>query len=571
MFVLGADACAGLKMTTIDVAKFGAVPDDGKSDTAALLAAVAECGRQPRSILQFPKGQYDLFADEAGAGNHVFALNRLSDVTIDGGGSTLMFHGYKGAFGISGCKNLTIRNLTIDYARPPFSVGRVIAVGDTSFDVEIEPKYPITGKEGCGAYMQWDPEAGHAARNAVEEYYMPGVPTELVKPRVLRVNAGRKPRIGEGACVIVRHAVYGPGAFYAGDCTGLTVQNCSVYTCPGMAFVAGNCTNVTVKGLKCVPRPGSGYPMSATADGIHCSGNRGLIRIEDCEFDGMGDDAANIKTGLYVKVTEKVDDHTVLAVHNLKMVDSPTPGDQMEFAHHPEMVTYAKASVDSVEVLDDGVQKIRFKEPLPADLKIGDFLGNASRVAKVRIKNVAVRNNRARGFLLQNRDVVVENCKFANCTIGGVWVLSEVFYFCESITSRDVIVRNCAFDNCGYWSSPGALGVFVYTGPDDYAASPGAHRNIIFEGNTVRGADNSGIFVNGVEGVTLKGNTVEQVCRYSQSKHGNRAIYISAARNVTLEHNTCKAADQGPYCTSVFETGPGCDKASIKLAGNNGF
>jgi parallel beta-helix repeat protein len=243
----------------------------------------------------------------------------------------------------------------------------------------------------------------------------------------------------------------------------------------------------------------------------------------------------------------------------------------MEVSHHPDMVTYATALVESVEVLKDGVQKMCFKDPLPAELKIGDFLGNSTSVAKVRIKNCQVRNNRARGFLIQNRDVVVENCRFTGCTMGGVWVLTEVFHFCESITSRDVIVRNCTFDNCGYWQGSGVLAAFVHTGPDDYSSVPGAHERIVFEGNTIRGTDNSGIFVNGADGVTLRNNTIEEACRDPRSKHGGAAIYLSGCRNVTLDRNTCEPAAQGPGCKKVFETGPGVERDTIKLTGNTGF
>lgn len=569
--LLGGGATAVVKVKTVNAATFGAIAGDGRGDRAAVLAAIEECRKSAPCVLKFPKGRYDFFVEEVDRGNHYFALDKLSGVTIDGGGSTFMFHGYKGAFTASNCRNLTIRNLTIDYSRPPFSLGRVVAVNGRSFDAEVEPKYPITGKEGVGAWMAYDPEAGRPKRNGPEEYYS-CTSTELVKPQVMRVNLNHDiTNLKPGMWLILRHAVYGPGAFHAASCTDFTIDKVNVYTAPGMACVAGRCQNVTVKGLRCVPRPGSGYPMSVTADGLHFSGNTGLITVENCEFEGMGDDAANIKTGLYARVIEKIDDRTILTTHNLKLVDPPARGDTMEISHHPGMVTYATAVAESAELASEGVQKIRFKDMLPVDLKTGDFLGNATRVAKVRIRNCQVRNNRARGFLLQNRDVVVEDCKFTGCTMGGVWVLTEVFHFCESITSRDVIVRNCTFDNCGYWQASGVLAAFVHTGPDDYALVPGAHTNILFEGNTIRGTDNCGIFVNGVDGVTLRNNTVEQACREPRSKHGAFGIYVSASSNVKLEKNTCRAARQGPGCKQALQIGPGADRDTMKLAGNTGF
>jgi hypothetical protein len=308
-----------------------------------------------------------------------------------------------------------------------------------------------------------------------------------------------------------------------------------------------------------------------TADGLHFGGNRGLITIERCEFVGMGDDAANIKTGLYLGVTQKVDDHTVLAVHNLKMWDLPSPGDKEEIAHRSDLAPYATLTTESAEQLADGVHKIRFKEPLPGNLEMGDLLGNATRVAKVRIKNCEVRNNRARGFLIQNRDVIVEGCKFTNCSIGGVWVLTECYYFYEAIGSRDVIIRNNTFENCGYWPGPCVLGAYGSTGWDSFSSVPGVQKNIVLEGNIIRGADNSGILAAGVDGLTIRNNTIEQVCRKPSHKHGNAAIYVMGSRKVNVSGNKAELAEQGPGCKSAFELGPGVGKDTVSVEGNVGF
>lgn len=558
------------KVTTIEVGNFGAVAGDGKSDTAAVMAAIEECRKHKPALLKFAKGQYDFFSeDRPKGGGSVFHLSGLDGVTIDGGGSTFMFHGYPGAFAFGDCRNVTVKNIIIDYVRPPFSLGDVIAVDGKSFDVAVDKDYPITGTEGVGAFMTYDRAAMHPAGPGYEEYSS-CTSTELVKPQVMRVHLNHDATIKPGTCVLLRHAVYGPGACYVSSCTDFAIDNFTVHTTPGMAFVAGNSTNVTVRRLRVVPRPGSGWPMSATADGMHFSGCKGLIDIEGCEFQGMGDDAANIKSGLYMKVTEKLDDHTVLAQHNLKMWDPPSPGDKMEFARCTDLASYATLTVESVEKLGDG-GKIRYKEPLPANMEIGDLMGNATRVAKVRIRNCEVRSNRARGFLLQNRDVVVENCKFTNCTMGGIWVLTECFYFYESIGSRDVVVRNCTFDNCGYWGGTCVLGAFVQIGPDDFPTVPGCHRNITLEGNVIRGADNRGIIISGVDGAVVRNNTIENVCRRPTVKSGAAAIYVTGSRNVRLTGNKAELAKQGASCKAAFELGPGVEKDTITTKGNVGF
>ena len=45
---------------SVSVAHFGAVPDDGKNDAAALRRAAAYCRKHPNTTLVFPAGIYQL-------------------------------------------------------------------------------------------------------------------------------------------------------------------------------------------------------------------------------------------------------------------------------------------------------------------------------------------------------------------------------------------------------------------------------------------------------------------------------------------------------------------------------
>ena len=45
--------------------------------------------------------------------------------------------------------------------------------------------------------------------------------------------------------------------------------------------------------------------MSATADAAHFGGCKGTVSLEDCTFEGMGDDGVNVKSGLYLTVVER--------------------------------------------------------------------------------------------------------------------------------------------------------------------------------------------------------------------------------------------------------------------------
>ncbi|MGB9619613.1 MAG: hypothetical protein ACPL7K_04295, partial [Armatimonadota bacterium] len=196
-----------------------------------------------------PKGRYDFFAGSNPQNPGVlFPVSDLKGLTIDGKGSELIVHGLTSVLSFNNCTRLTIRNLTIDWDRPPYSLGKVIAVEGKHFDVEIEPEYPVKGGEPVGAFMEFDPATRLPLRHGLEEYYSVEK-TELLREQVLRIHLIHDARIKPGVLVLLRHQVYGHTAIYCGRCSDVVVRDVVVNTVPGMGFVASVCTNVTLVGF----------------------------------------------------------------------------------------------------------------------------------------------------------------------------------------------------------------------------------------------------------------------------------------------------------------------------------
>lgn len=542
---VGADAVPA----TVDVASFGAVPDDGQDDTDAFLAALRHASETGATQVVFHAGRYDLEAGRNPDNAQVlFALTGMEDITIDGGGAELMVHGATSLFTFANCRDVTLRNFTIDSPRAPFSVGEVIAAEPRWFDVRVTDEFPVAGGEPVGAFMDYDPVTKLPAHHGLDVYG--GVErTELVAPQTLRVHLGSDITVPVGHLVVLRHWVYGHNAIVFHRCSDVKVEDVTVYTTPGMALIGIVSENVSLTRFNVIIRPGTARLMSATADATHFGGCKGTVSLTDCVFEGMGDDGANIKSGLYLTVKERVDERTVLAQHNLKMVDLPDPGDTMEMMHTDTLLSYGSGSVASasLEPGEGNVHRVEFEEPLPEGLQVGDVLGNASRTPRLRMSGCTVRRNRARGVLCQTRDALIERCTFEDCTSAGVLVMTEVIHFFESIGTRDVTVRDCRFINCNYGaaSAESALQAFAWLGGWVYPPKPGVHHNVTFEGNTIVGTDDAAIFAAGVEGLTIRGNTIEQACRDPRRELGHDAIHVMSSSGVVLEGNRIDPANQG--------------------------
>ena len=561
----------------IDVTTTGAVPNDGQDDTPAVLAAFEKCRAEKAQGVVFPKGRYD-FHEGANPKSPVMSLpiGDMHGVVVDGQGSEFVFHGITACFGFGHCSDVTVKNMVIDWERPPFSVGTITATGDNGFEVEVFPEFPVQGGEPVQALMDYEPDTLLPCRHGLDVYCLESpMKTELVRPQVLRVRPPFKiPPVTVGKLVVLRHQVYAYNAFAADRSKNMTFQDISVYTCPGMGFIGFNCENITLDRCTVQPKPGTCRLISATADGSHFGGCKGDILIQNCLFDGQGDDAINMKSGLFLNIEQIVDERTVLARHNLNMESMPDPGDEIELMPQETLLAYGTVKVQSASMEPDGhTHRVVFEGPMPNEVKQGDMLANASKLPSARISNCTFQRNRARGMLIQIRDAVVEGCTFKDVTSAGVLIITETVHFYESIPARNVVLRNNTFEHCNYGAAMarGVISIEGITPGWKDAPLPGVFRDITIENNKISRSDNAGIFMTGTDTAVIRGNDIRGVCDKPTQDRCTAAIHIESSRNVTIEDNQVEQALQGAGCKTVLQLSANNDMATITAKGNTGF
>lgn len=549
----------------------GALPDDGEDDTEALQKAVGQCAAQEGSVLAFEKGRYDFQAGRnakhKGTSLHFAGCRRL---TLEGNGATLMFDGVTRAAVLHGCEEVLIRNLTIDWKRPPFSVGKVLSTCDGGFEVEVLEEFPVEGGEPVEAFMEYDPETGRPLRRGVDSYHNVES-TELVRPQVLRVNLKRPVSLRVGRLVVLRHQVYSYNAFSISECRNVRFQNVTVYCAPGMGLAAQRSEDIELERFNVVIKPRTRRLMSTTADATHFNGCRGSVTIRNCVFEGMGDDAVNVH-GMYHMVAERVDERTLVTRCRNQWIVEPVVGDRMEFTDFRTLLPYSVGIVKQVEVdRQEKVHRIAFEEALPKQLRIGDVLGNVAWAPRLRISRCAVRSNRARGFLIQTRDAIVENNTFQHVSGAAVHITCDADYWTESIGTRSVVFRNNRIEDCNFGAAmgPGAVRVFADIKGGRHAA-PGAHRDITIDGNVIDGTDNAAVFVGSTEGVVIRDNRISDCCRKPTGAEGRAAIFLVNSRDAEIVGNVIDRKKRGQGFEKAIGIGPGCDGTTIRVERNKG-
>lgn len=301
--------------------------------------------------------------------------------------------------------------------------------------------------------------------------------------------------------------------------------------------------------------------MSATADATHFNNCRGTVTLEDCLFEGMGDDATNIHS-MYMVVTERVDARTVRLArgrHPHRMQAIPRPGDRLEFGGGDNpLVPYVTAVVETATPNPEaGVATIRFTEPLPVRTATEDVVGNASTCPVARILRCTVRRNRARGMLIQTRGVLLEDCVFEDVSGAALHICADANYWWEGLGVRDVTIRGNRFSRCHFGAARRAAVIDIFAEVGRNLAGPGVHRSILIENNIVEDSDGAAVHVGSAEGVVIRGNTF--------SHPVDAAILLRNCRNVEIADNKLTGDAAGVHI------GNGCDPTTVRVGPNDGF
>jgi len=560
--------CSG-SISEIKVRDFGAIPNDGKDDTPTILKAIEACKSKTNSKLIFEFGFYDIHGsqkDERVNFEPSIDIKNVTNMTLEGNGSEFIGHDYSTMFHFTGCRNISISNLTVDWDPLPYTQGKVIQVDSNSIDIEVIA--PFIAQQGLHteAILGYDPENHRMARRFTDHYQLGfEKTTEVIRSGVMRLFIGHQDRFAGtmpsvGMYVIARHQVYGYQSFEFEKCTEVHLENVNIYSNPGMGVVGDECSDINIRHLKVMIRPGTGRWMSCTADATNFRGCRGTIVMENCLFEGQGDDATNVRSGEYLLVSERLDNNKLCIKTGYRYGGDPAPpeiDDKLEISGEDKpLLPYSTVTVRSVEInKQDKTLIVGFFEKLPERTGKGDVVGNASSCPVLRIRNCTAIRNRARGFIVKTRNVIIEDCTFQDICASAVGLEADINAWWEAIGSSNVIIRNNRFIDCKF--EPEYLHGVIESHTMSQTAPAGVHRRITIENNVFLGSDGNIIKLGSADGVDIVNNIID--------KPKDEAILLYNSRNIRISGNKLT------NCKVALKIGNGCDTATIRVENNIGF
>ena len=494
----------------VSVAAYGAAAGSGKNATSAVRRALDAAKTAHAKILMFPKGTYD-FWPEGGQTGQYFITNHdpmpsrsiaipvdgMENLTIDGGGSTFLFHGELLPIALMKSANITLQNVTLDVAKQRFVNTRILKTMPGATEVQVLPgqhfsmegdRVRLATDDGwsalAGVSLEIDPKTMAVAAGEHDDYQFAKRSIQQTGPDTLLIKC-LQGHPTAGNLLVLRGRERTNPVIWTSESRNVTVSHVTVHGGLGMGFVAQRSEDLHLDGFNILLGPGR-Y-LTTNADATHFNMCRGKIVVENGTTENMLDDGINVH-GSFLRVDSVSAPGTVtLAWGHIQTYGFTfaKAGEHLQFTEPATLLAQGSPmEVKSVTRIDDQHIRVEFTGALPADVKPGVFVENADWQPNVVYRNNTVRRIRSRGALFSTLGgVLVEGNRFDHLAGAGVLVPGEAKDWYESTPSQHMVIRHNTFVDTNL-GRPNQAAITIMLTLDAIAPAAGyGHRDIVVEDN----------------------------------------------------------------------------------------
>lgn len=409
-------------------------------------------------------------------------LKGKKNVCIDGNGAKLIIHGIMTPFLFDECENITLENLTIDYARPTMSEFTIlkqtapaeylIKIADFSlFDIKNnriiwhgeknkngDYYWQIDYRDDMTIAMRYDPNTEYVQMmGANGDNRFPSIPEfekiddlgdGLLKVKLKDPNAF----FPVGCTVQTRNTVRDQigGAFV--NCKNVVCKGLTIRAMHGLGLLAQLCENVTFDGLNI--NPAKGRTVASNADFFQTSNCKGEVVIKNCVCSFGHDDFVNVH-GTHLKVLEKNAENNRIKVTFVELHSRGfcpfKAGDEIDFINRLTLLPYGSAVIKNVTQISD-LEFLLSLDRLP-EVNVGDVIENATNTPALTVENNKFGPSTGRGVLCTTRKkIVIKNNVFYKTGGNALCVEDDCNFWFESGYVTDLTFENNKIIDCAYGS-----------------------------------------------------------------------------------------------------------------------
>jgi hypothetical protein len=591
-FLLIFSGASGSPVAAVPVSSYGAYPNDGLDDTAAINAAIVA---KPGFTITFEAGVYDLITPRDQY-RHIYFSNK-SGITLQGAvatngapATTLLRHVTETnnpspprLINIAGGSNITVRNFVIDNTPHRCSAGAVTEVDPAGnyVKVRIFDSLPMDDGTACYSANAWEP----ATRDLKEVESLtygtsPGF-WQVVDPtnRIMKLenSAGLEflSRIAAGDYMSWHYGVHIGGnepQIRVDTTKNLTFENLRIPNVMNMGVLVGGADGVTLRNI--TMRPEGEMLQVGPADGIHLSRCTGAIMATGLDITGVRWDGfvvhapygmiTNVTstTNFVVSMVVSTSGQTIYAGSKLRLLD--TAGDSTE----------RTVGSNAVHQLINGQSgyTIVLTEPLPAFAGVGTFL----KVEDISPDSVTVTDSNFENIAGSALILLTDHITVSNTTH------RKIMYSAAHIGSNDgtgmagdtVQVLDSVFDTCG-WMAKTTLtpGMLTFANLHDVVTN-GVIRNVTVKNNLFKNQMFSptkpAVNMMNIDTLAISSNTFENV--YSGLKINTATVsgWQVSGNTVIIDNDTNNATYTEVSGTFLASSLKGYNNSTTRYSGSAG-
>jgi len=459
-------ALAG-EVTLVRVADFGAIPNDGLADAAALRAAVASVTGVPDVEIVFEAGVYNLkeaeILERSGrvAMLHVWGEKNwtLRGAVDDKGApaTTLemnleLGNAITGAshLDIRNCQEVAVENFVFDQNPRFATAGKIVARNWSAQTVTFEAFEGMPHFDGMSSFSanNWDLETrllipGPAVTIGIDEATFSSwskVPGYERRYSMQNSSMIRRVAVGQGLSFHFNVVAGDARCVDAYDSEDLRFENLFFYNVIGMVMGAGDNRNMTFKKVHVKPEGAS--LAVGPRDGLHITRSTGKLLMDDVVVKGVRWDPLVIYLR-FVPISQRSGSDRIRldgseGVHSWVFSKAKAgPGSVFTFW------SGAQASIGIVQEVQGDT--IIFTAPLDPAVQAGTTLTPASwQWEEAIIRNSLIESNYGTGLVYQSDNLLVEHNIFRNNSYSNIGLgatSSGAGTFC-----RNIMIRNNLFE-----------------------------------------------------------------------------------------------------------------------------
>ncbi|WP_322973513.1 hypothetical protein [Pedobacter sp. PLR] len=534
---------------------------------------------QDAIVIQFQKGKYNFHPEgalkrEYYISNHDqnnpktvgIELDHFKNITLDGNGADLMFHGRMIPLALIESQNVKVKNLSIDFEKPQITQIKIVENDPIAGTIIYETAPWVTYKikdsvlYNLGEGWEMNPTSGIAFENKTKHIIYNSGDIRVGTKGVTELSPGRikahhwKNKMLIPGTVIAMRSWHRPTpGIFVHKGKDITLLNVKVHYAEGMGLLAQLTENIYMDGFGvCLRGKNDPRYFTTQADATHFSGCKGEIVSKNGLYEGMMDDAINIH-GTYLKMIKRLDDRTVIG----RYMEGQSYGfdwgnlkDTIQFIQSKTMDLWdAKNTIASITPIKsnpgDPVKefKIEFTNVLDKDIdpsKTDVGIENLSWTPSVIFTGNTIRNNRARGALFSTpKPTLVADNLFDHTSGSAIVLCGDSNGWYETGSCRDITIRNNTFVNAltsMYQFTSAVISIYPEI-PDLKGQKKYFHSGIKIENNKFDTFDQPILYAKSVNGLVFKNNRITTNTAYPAYHSNKKRVLFERVIGADLGNN----------------------------------